>query len=297
MSKVKLQPPDIYTVVCRPALPKDTPDVMELTRNIWEGEDYVPFVWEDWLSDPHGLLAVAEYGGRVVGLNKLTHLGHDEWWMEGLRVHPKYEGRHIASHLHDYLLGYWERTAGGILRLITASYQVTVHHLCQRTGFIKSGEYSPFEADSLHDEDFPWTPVKIEAVDQAGEFIRNSESLPLCGNIMDLGWKFASPSSGHLTEAARQGKAWWWQDQQGLLILQDDEDEKTTASLSLVACPVRRMSDILSGFRRLAGRLGKDRASWFAPLHPEAISSLSSAGFERAWEESIFLYEKKENIV
>jgi hypothetical protein len=32
-------------IVCRPALPKDTPDVMELTRTIWEGEDYVPKVW------------------------------------------------------------------------------------------------------------------------------------------------------------------------------------------------------------------------------------------------------------
>ncbi len=38
---------DLYRFVCRPALPKDPPDVMELTRNIWEGDDYVPHVTDE----------------------------------------------------------------------------------------------------------------------------------------------------------------------------------------------------------------------------------------------------------
>lgn len=102
-------PASFPVLVCRPALPKDTPDVIELTRTIWEGEDYVPSVWPTWLADPCGLLAVGEYGPRVVGLVKLTCLGQGEWWLEGLRVHPAYEGRGFASHLHDYVLDYWIR--------------------------------------------------------------------------------------------------------------------------------------------------------------------------------------------
>ena len=42
-------------IVCRPALPMDTPDVIELTRRIWEGEDYVPHVWAEGLQDPDGM--------------------------------------------------------------------------------------------------------------------------------------------------------------------------------------------------------------------------------------------------
>jgi ribosomal protein S18 acetylase RimI-like enzyme len=79
----------------------DTPEVMELTRTIWDGEDYVPHVWWEWFLDPRGLLAVAEYGGMVVGLGKLTQLSERDWWMEGLRVHPDFERRGIASHLND----------------------------------------------------------------------------------------------------------------------------------------------------------------------------------------------------
>ena len=73
-------------MVCRPVLPKDTPDVLELTRWIWGGHDYIHLVWADWLKDTEGLLTVAEYGGHVVGLYKLTRLSPSEWWLEGLRV-------------------------------------------------------------------------------------------------------------------------------------------------------------------------------------------------------------------
>ena len=93
--------------VCRPALPKDTPQVLELSGHIWEGHHYIPSVWEDWLGDAHGLLCVVEYGKRMAGFGKLTRLSASQWWLEGLRVHPDFEGRGIASHIHDYLLQYW----------------------------------------------------------------------------------------------------------------------------------------------------------------------------------------------
>jgi len=66
--------------------------VLELTRTIWEGDDYVPHVWGEWLADPQGLLAVAEHQGRVLGLGKLTRLSEDDWWLEGLRTHPNTKG-------------------------------------------------------------------------------------------------------------------------------------------------------------------------------------------------------------
>jgi len=52
----------VYRLVCRPALPKDTPDVLELTRTIWDGHDYLPAVWDDWLRDYDGMLAVRNTG-------------------------------------------------------------------------------------------------------------------------------------------------------------------------------------------------------------------------------------------
>jgi len=91
-------------VVCRPALAKDTESVMELSSHIWDGGDYIPLVWEEWMADPDGLLGVAEMHGRVVGVFKLTKFQEGEWYMEGLRVHPDFQGKGVASHIQDYIL-------------------------------------------------------------------------------------------------------------------------------------------------------------------------------------------------
>jgi GNAT superfamily N-acetyltransferase len=133
-------------IVCRPALPLDTPGMIDLTRHIWEGEDYVPDAWADWMVDPVGILAVAEFGGKVAGFGKLTRLSQLDWWMEGLRVHPDFEGRGIASRINDYLLDYWQRIGSGFVRLATVSSREPVKHLARKKGFQIIGEYSTFKA-------------------------------------------------------------------------------------------------------------------------------------------------------
>jgi len=50
-------------VHCRPAQERDTPAVLELCSHIWDGDDYVPEMWQGWLADPYGRLLVAEYQG------------------------------------------------------------------------------------------------------------------------------------------------------------------------------------------------------------------------------------------
>jgi GNAT superfamily N-acetyltransferase len=171
-------------VVCRPARPSDTGDVLELTRTIWDGHDYVPEVWDAWLSDPQGLLAVAEYQGRVLGLGKLTRLSGEDWWLEGLRVHPEYQGRGIASQINDYLLAHWLHTGSGALRLATNSERVQVHHMCQRNRFTKVAEFTWYVAPSLTE----WgqttaygSPIKVPSNNQVavpGEVISNADLAP-----------------------------------------------------------------------------------------------------------------------
>ena len=293
-----MRPETLYTLVCRPALPKDTPDVMELTSTIWEGEDYVPHVWSEWLADPEGLLAVAEYGGRVVGLSKLTRLGPAEWWLEGLRVHPDFEGRGIASHLHEYLLDYWQRTGSGVIRLGTASFRKPVQHLCDRTGFRKVAEYSIFSAPVLPGSDSNstatnFTPINIDEAQTAVDLALQSPALSLVYGLMDTGWQWATPAAHYLFEAVRKGQAWWWQKPRGLLVVRG-EDEKgiKTATIQLIACPLAEMVQCLQDFRQLAGAMSYDRAGWLAALHPELEPILMAAGFQRDWEASLYIYEK-----
>jgi GNAT superfamily N-acetyltransferase len=285
------RPETLRTLVCRPALPADTADVMELTRTIWQGEDYVPAVWAEWLEDSQGWLAVAQYGVHVVGLCKLSRLGAGEWWLQGLRVHPEHEGRGFASRLHDYLMNAWEQAGDGVMRLATASFRAPVQHLCARTGFTKIGEFTPFIASGLPGEISGFTPVTEREIEQAFAQALRGSSLRLTGGLMETGWEWVSITPERMAQAARGKRLWWWQNGRGVLAAREDEEEKALV-LSLVSCDLPDLPALLLDFRQLAGACGFERAGWFAPLGAGLEEVLISAGFQREWDASVYVYEK-----
>lgn len=297
-----LSPSSYYTIVCRPALPKDTEDVLAMTRLIWEGSDYVPYVWEQWLADADNLLVVAEYGGRVIGLNRLVPLGNHEWWMQALRVHPDFEGRGIASRLHDYLLEYWGKQ-GGALRLATSAHRFPVHHLCQRTGFHLAAELMGYVAPAL-DETCELQPVGEAHLAQIERAVRQSPLISWSGGLLDLNWVWVEPTEERLLEMIRDQRAWGWEAATDtlnnyLLVDRDDDEDGLGPFLKLlaIACPEEQLEQGLRKLRRLAARQGCGRVKWVAPVHPAVQAALESAGFEQKWERSLYLFEKRTGVV
>ena len=269
--------------------------MLELTSRIWEGNDYVPEVWTGWLEDPIGQLAVAERAGRVLGLGKLTRLMPGQWWLEGLRVHPDFEGQGIASHLFDYLLALWQQEYEGVIRLATASFRLSVQHLCQRTGFDKVGEYSIYNAPILQEQAGCFRPVHSDEIEDAIRFVRSSPALDLQLGLMDLGWEWATPQPEALQEAAgRKQLLWWHAPEEGLLALKDDGDpeEGSRLIIQLLICDPPHLRDCLVDIRKIAASQGYSRVGWIAPLQPKVVSALGEAGFERDWDDSLYIYAK-----
>lgn len=284
-------------LVCRPALPMDTPTVMEMVRTIWDGEDYIPSVWQSWLEDPRGLLVVAELAGQLVGLARLTLLTPAQAWMEGMRVYPPLQGQGIASHLHDYLLDYWLRIysshPGAVLRLITNAKRKAVQHLCERTGFHKRAEYVPYQASILAEPCPVFEPLGAGEIPLACERARQNPALPPSLRLVDLSWQWAEPEECLLEAAVAEKKAWWWRGREGLLtIVEDRETNEKIPYIGLVVCQPERLADLLGDYRRLAALLGYAQVNWWAPTYAPAEQALLSAGFTLAWDGSIYLYEK-----
>jgi GNAT superfamily N-acetyltransferase len=299
-NRLTLHPSDLFAVVCRPALPKDTAEVLALTSRIWEGHDYVPLVWQDWLEDEQGLLAVAEYGGRVVGLVKLSWLGEDDWWFQGLRVDPDLQGRGIASHLHEYALDYWQSRFGGVLRLATSSQRLPVHHLCARTGFRKVGEFQAFSASGIEENPHILRLLSADEVGSAMDLIHRQTPSVLTSGLMYLAWIWVAPSAERITVAAQQNLAFWWMpsdsQSRGLLVAGVDDDEDFQGEylyIQWVDCDLDDLPALLSDFRRLAGKLGYRCAVWLAPQRPEVRAALQVAGFQTDWENAVWIFEKQ----
>lgn len=284
-----------YPIVCRPALPKDTRDVMELTRRIWEGEDYVPHVWSQWLQDPDGMLAVAECGGVVVGLGKLTRLSPTDWWFEGLRVHPEHVGKGIASHLDNYLYSYWLSNGSGHLRLATSSRREPVIHLSRKKGFQLIGEFTTYMASTepTNHKTQPFMPVESKDIHQAVELLLDESLGWLPAGLMDLGWQWTPPRPAHLEKYVLEDQVWWWHAKEGLLVMVPKSDSKQKiARIRMLACRFRETADMLRDARSFAGYLGYDQITWLAPFLPGNKTMLLDAGFERDWEGSLVLFAK-----
>lgn len=288
-------------LLCRPALPMDTPAVLAMSSLIWDGEDYLKYVWQDWMDDPDGMLLVGEYAGDLAATGKLTQLAEHTWWLEGLRVHPEFEGRGFATHVFGSLLDTCTHLGGGIARLATSSTRLAVHRMCDRYGFMQVGNVSAYRASTqIADNDSPWpfTPL-IET--QAVEAVRlavNSTSISLTGPLVDLGWQWQEPAFEILRESAAKCQAWWWHDRGGLLsVWVDEEEDERTLSLQLAACPAEDLTALLADFRLLGGQLGYPEVRAMLPVDTAIVHILEQAGYHRTWENSLFIYEKSIPVV
>ncbi len=289
---------DIYgedVIVCRPAQAKDTEAVMELSSHIWEGGDYLPYVWEEWLADPEGLLGVAEIHGRVAGVFKLTRFQDDEWWMEGLRVHPDFQGQGVASHIHNYVVDTWRKIGKGVIRLVTASFNIKVHHMCEQGGFRRMVEVIPYRAESLPEKTESFNLLTKEDAGQALELAESSEMFNLASRMVNLGWVYGDLQLKHIQATIDKGRAWWWRCRSGILTTsEEEEDGELSPWVQLLACPLSSLEEMLTDYRRLMSASGYKHAYWMAPNHPEVISTAEKAGFAQSWDISFYIYELRE---
>jgi GNAT superfamily N-acetyltransferase len=191
-------------VVCRPALPSDKTDVLEFTKFIWDGRDYVKYVWDEWLADPQGMLAVAQYGRQCVGLGKISLSAPGQWWLQGLRVDPKFQGMKISSHIQRYLDEWWLEHGDGVVRLMTSSKRPKVHHLSEKFGFTKTLEVKEFEANSLDEPCETFQPLQKNEISSALQMVFGSPVLALGRGLFDRGWDALQPTGDIL--AAIQGE-------------------------------------------------------------------------------------------
>jgi hypothetical protein len=84
--------------------PGDKPAIVDIASRIWDGTDYLPFVFDNWIADADGEFAAATLGGRVVGCGKLSFPAPGHAWLEGLRKDPAVTEGGLAEAVTRYFL-------------------------------------------------------------------------------------------------------------------------------------------------------------------------------------------------
>ncbi|MGD0175000.1 MAG: AI-2E family transporter [Anaerolineales bacterium] len=280
-------------VGCRPAKESDKQDVLDMTARTWEGHDYIPQVWSEWLADRVGILAAAERNGKVVGIGKLTRLVAGEWWIEGLRVHPDLQGMKIGSLLFEYLLGQWKERGGGMIRLATSSENVQVHHLCDRLGFHPIETFRIMAASPKDRGESAFELITEADAPAAVALSKKSAYNRSVSGLVNTSWRWSRLTEDRMREFIQRGRAWWWKNRAAVLMLYDsDHESEPSLEIAAVLSPATQLAAMLGQARRLAGLSGAARLAWAMPDHPAAADAARRAGFTQDWDGQLWIFER-----
>lgn len=147
----------LNTLTFRPVQPADKDRVLDFTRNTWgeDEDDYIKDVFDEWQADPRGEFTSAVIDDQVVGIAKLTDMGDDEWWMEGLRIDPAYRRLGIASAFNRYHVALARRLGGKVVRYMTGGGNVGSQTIGARADFQHILTYTAHLAEASSEFSLP----------------------------------------------------------------------------------------------------------------------------------------------
>lgn len=115
----------------------DADDIAGFTQDTWEGGDYIPRVFDEWVEsdDENQQTFVAETGNEVVGLVQFTLVSEYEAWSQGLRVAPDARGKGIGHALNRAGFEWARRRTATVARNMIFSWNTKGLGLARKIGF------------------------------------------------------------------------------------------------------------------------------------------------------------------
>ncbi|HHR85460.1 MAG TPA: GNAT family N-acetyltransferase, partial [Candidatus Acetothermia bacterium] len=121
----------------RKATAADKPRITKISSQIWDGDDYVPEVLDDWLADPNGEVIVAIVDGKLISFARRSYILPGYAWFEGARTDPAYRNSGVAQEISHYFLQAVQREGADKIGLSTYIDNEASIHIIEKNGFRK----------------------------------------------------------------------------------------------------------------------------------------------------------------
>jgi len=187
----------------RPVKMSDWPAVQRISARIWEGHDYVPLFFKQWVRE--GGFWCAEVRGRIAGYGKVTELAPGELWLEGLRVDPALRRRGIGAELSKQVLSRALDLLPVSLRLATADVnRESVRIIETVMHFNLLVKLRMFRAEAMDAKE--GEPLVVPSARAAFDFIRSGKELGASKGLLQSTWRFRNTDARYLSELRRAGR-------------------------------------------------------------------------------------------
>jgi RimJ/RimL family protein N-acetyltransferase len=195
----------------RKLIHEDYKDIVDISKDIWDGADYLPDIFHSWIEDGGEFIgAVDSTSNKVIGVDKYSILHDGTGWLEGLRVHRNYRGRGIAKELTQRVLNRAKEDikTGKINRIAFSAYIDSVESisLMKKLGFKLEQEYIIVTKnyESL-DSRLTLKDFNVQEWDLDYEEFKSFSYFKKRNNILPFAFCFQQPTSELFNELKKNG--------------------------------------------------------------------------------------------
>jgi ribosomal protein S18 acetylase RimI-like enzyme len=138
-------------ILIRPARPSDKAAVAKISATVWDGNDYLPLVWDGWVAEDAntGFLLAGELNGDVVAIQHTSLQPGAVAWMEGIRVDPAYRNQGIGGQMLARALETARERGSARARLSTARLNQASTAIAGSHGFLETAEFAIFSVPAI----------------------------------------------------------------------------------------------------------------------------------------------------
>ena len=270
----------------RPALPSDKEPLMGFIKDVWGGHDYIPYVWDWWMKDPVAKMFVVEVDGVPVGMNRVRFLEDGSAWLEGVRVHPDFRGRGLATLLGENSMKVAREKGVRVFRLTSGSRNRLAHRQIARIEFEEISRYSAYQPPK--GKRLPRKKGAVKARKEDSErvigLIERSKEYELGRGVFWHGYTAASLTPEVIRKLILEGAVWTFG--RAAAVTREYGERWVWEELCFVGGPVE---DAMKLIDSVLGWSKKARVRWvFVPQGSPVIHGLREKGFRRNYSGILF---------
>lgn len=171
----------------------DRARILEISAQIWEGEDYVPLVIDEWMRMRNSEVVVAELNGTVIAFARMVNLAPRYVWLEGIRTDKECQGKGVGTAITSYFLEKAAREEAVRVGLSTYIENYASIHIVEKAGFRHHATFILAEAplDTPARTCARTSPAVVSVpLPEAQSYILASQVMKMSNGFLPQGWKF-----------------------------------------------------------------------------------------------------------
>lgn len=281
----------------------DRDRVLEISSKIWDGEDFIEQVFDEWVRDTEGEFTLGEKDGNIVGFAKYTRLNDQEIWLEGIRVDEKYANQGFGKAITQYYLSRAKSEGAEVVRLSIHLDSRESIKIVEGLGFKKDGYFTM--GWKLMDKaqtaiQTSNNVINIMSTATAWDLITRGNAYYMSNGYIGFGWSFLKATYELVDKLVKEKRVYGMLREgkmSSVMILTEDSHEDGGLSIGFIDGDMAPMRELVQFAEQQALKLGMKYCEIMAPMDERLINVLELCGYqflsEKYREVNVFVYSRK----